>query len=664
MLTLLLAGQFKVFAAASPKPRAPRAPRARKAKTPKTASKTAGKEKPASAVATVTVPAPEPAAAEAIEASSGDDEELLRLHQELMDQIEERKRAQAALSAQLGVAGSSSSKGTTVSASQKKVKPTELTFPASTASEVPPPPAKDTAEQAPAAISAQSPTSTDDIPPPPANPNTMNIVFVGAECAPWSKTGGLGDVMGALPKALAARGHRVMCIAPRYAAYDDAWETGVRHRIRCFGQDHEVGFYHTFKDGVDHVFIDHNAYLSVGSDIYGGNRAEIQFRCALLCKAALEAPWVVPCGEGPYGDDNLVFVANDWHTALLPVYLQAHYRDHGKYTYARAVFVLHNIAHQGRAPMDELYNFEIPDQYRELFRLDDPVGGEHMNIMKAGVATAHRMVAVSHGYAWECQTQDGGWGLDETLRENAWKLRGVVNGIDVNDWHPSIDHHLDEDGYHRYDVSSVDGGKAACKAALQKEMGLPVDPTIPLLAFIGRLDYQKGVDLIRDNYEWLMSENVQLVMLGSGRDDLEGALRDMEARNNNKCRNWVGFSTQMAHRITAGADILLMPSRFEPCGLNQLYAMAYGTVPVVHAVGGLRDTVKPFNPFENSGTGWTFEWADAGAFKHAMGDALYTYREHKDSFKGLMVRGMEQDLSWEHAAAQYEDVLVEAKYQW
>ena len=503
-----------------------------------------------------------------------------------------------------------------------------------------------------------------EVDPAPVNPNAMNVVFVGAECAPWSKTGGLGDVMGALPKSMASRGHRVMTIAPRYKNYDDAWETGVRHRIRVFNQDHEVGFYHTFKDGVDHVFIDHSTFLSCGDDIYGGNRQDIQFRCALLCKAALEAPWVVPCGGAPYGDENLVFVANDWHTALLPVYLQAHYRDHGKYTYARSIFVLHNIAHQGRAPMDDLNNFEIPESYTELFRLYDPIGGEHMNIMKAGVFTAHRMVAVSHGYAWECQTQDGGWGLDGVLRENAWKLRGVVNGIDTHDWHPSIDVHLGEDGYTKYDITTMEQGKAACKAALQKELGLPVNPDVPLLAFIGRLDYQKGVDLIRDNYEWLMSEGVQLVMLGSGRDDLEGALRDMEARNNTKCRSWVGFSVKMAHRITAGADILLMPSRFEPCGLNQLYAMAYGTVPVVHAVGGLRDTVKPFNPFENTGTGWTFEWADAGAFREAMGNALYTYREHGESFKDVQRRGMDQDLSWEHAAEQYEDVLVQAKYQW
>ena len=583
-----------------------------------------------------------------------DDQELWRLHEELMRQIDERKRVQAEIKGSL--AGKLDTATRKPAGVQKTSRPRQpIAIPKKSLAPPPPPPAPQ-----PPSPSPTPPSSS----PPPQNPNAMNVIIVGAECAPWSKTGGLGDVMGALPQALASRGHRVMAIAPRYASYKDAWDTGVGHRMRVFGQEHEVGYFHMFKSGVDHVFVDHPSFMAHSSDIYGGSRHDIQFRCALLCKAALEAPWVVPCGGITYGDENLVFIANDWHTALLPVYLQAHYRDHGQYTYARSVFVLHNIAHQGRGPMDDLHNLEIPPQYTELFRLYDPIGGEHMNIMKAGVSTAHRMVAVSHGYAWECQTQEGGWGLDAVIRENGWKLRGVVNGIDVHDWNPSVDVHLESDGYRRYDINSLDQGKGACKAALQAEWGLPVNPDVPVLGFIGRLDYQKGVDLIRDNYEWLMSQGVQLILLGTGREDLEAALRDMEARNKDKCRGWVGFSVHMAHRITAGADILLMPSRFEPCGLNQLYAMAYGTVPVVHAVGGLRDTVKAFNPYENTGTGWTFEWADAGAFRKALEDAIYTYREHRDSFKGLQVRGMAQDLSWEHAASQYEDVLVQAKYQW
>ena len=493
--------------------------------------------------------------------------DLQKLHDELMQQIADRKKAQAELSSIL----SRDNKPAPSPPSQTKV-----TSDTTVHEE------KQHIEREEETSGSHENTTDDTV---EANPDTMNIVMVASECAPWSKTGGLGDVVGALPKFLAQRGHRVMVVVPRYKCYDDAWETGVRHRVRVLGQDHEFGYFHAFIDGVDFVFVDHPSYLSFGDDIYGGSRADIQFRCALLCKAALEAPWVVPCGGTVYGDESLVFIANDWHAALLPVYLQAHYRDHGQMGFARSVFVIHNIAHQGRAPMDELEPFEIPDNYRELFRLDDPVGGEHMNVMKAGLITAHRIVAVSNGYAWECQTQEGGWGLDAVIRENNWKLRGVVNGIDTNEWNPSIDTHLESDGYQKYDISKFEEGKAACKAALQRELGLPENPDVPMLGFIGRLDYQKGVDLICDNYEWLMSQGVQLVLLGSGRDDLENMLRDMENRNNDKCRAWVGFSVRTAHRITAAADILLMPSRFEPCGLNQLYAMAYGTVPIVHAVG-------------------------------------------------------------------------------
>jgi len=492
----------------------------------------------------------------------------------------------------------------------------------------------------------------------------MKAVVVGAECAPWSKTGGLGDVMGSLPKALAGRGHRTMVVCPRYGDYDGVHDTGVAVCFRVFNSEHEVRYFHQYKDGVDYVFVNHGSFHGRGSDIYGGSRLDVAFRCALLCKAALEAPWHVPCGGVCYGDDNLVFIANDWHTALLPVYLEEHYRKYDQMTFARSVFVIHNIAHQGRGPFNEMENFEIPEAARHTFFLDDPIGGEHMNIMKAGITAAHRLVAVSHGYAWECQTQEGGWGLDELLREVSWKFRGIVNGIDTSEWDPASDPHLRSDGYRNYSTGDLDKGKAACKAALQRELGLPVDPNMPLLGFIGRLDYQKGVDLIRDSYEWIMSQGCQLVMLGSGRDDLENDLRQMENANPQQCRAWVGFNVAMAHRITAGCDVLLMPSRFEPCGLNQLYAMHYGTVPVVHAVGGLRDTVECYDPYQNSGMGWTFDSADAEQLKSSLNHALMTYRHHRESFRGLQVRGMERDLSWNNAAEQYEEVMVAAKYQW
>lgn len=501
-------------------------------------------------------------------------------------------------------------------------------------------------------------------PPPLAGPNVMNVILVAAECAPFSKTGGLGDVAGALPKALARRGHRVMVVAPRYGDYAGTQDSGVRKRYKVAGQDMEVCYFQTYIDGVDFVFIDSPIFRHIENNIYGGNRLDILRRMTLFCKAAVEVPWHVPCGGVCYGDGNLVFIANDWHTALLPVYLKAYYRDNGLMTYTRSVLVIHNIAHQGRGPVDDFSYVDLPPHYLDYFKMYDPVGGEHFNIFAAGLKTADRIVTVSHGYAWELKTVEGGWGLHGIINENDWKFRGIVNGIDSRDWNPQFDVHLKSDGYTNYSLETLKPGKAQCKAALQRELGLPVREDIPLVGFIGRLDHQKGVDLIAEAIPWMVGQDVQVVMLGTGRPDLEQMLKEFEGQHRNSVRGWVGFSVKTAHRITAGADILLMPSRFEPCGLNQLYAMSYGTVPVVHAVGGLRDTVHPFDPFNEQGLGWTFERAEANCLINALGNCLYTYRQYKQSWEGLQRRGMTQDLSWDHAAVNYEEVLVAAKYQW
>ncbi|KAL0909223.1 hypothetical protein M5K25_020070 [Dendrobium thyrsiflorum] len=499
---------------------------------------------------------------------------------------------------------------------------------------------------------------------PLAGVNVMNILFVAAECAPWSKTGGLGDVAGALPKALARRGHRVMVVVPMYGDYPEAENTGVRKRYKVDGQDIEVSYYHAYIDGVDFVFLECSLFRHCQHNIYGGDRREILKRMILFCKAAVEVPWHVPCGGACYGDGNLVFIANDWHTALLPVYLKAYYRDHGVMKYARSVLVVHNIAHQGRGPVENFFHVDLPEQYLDLFKLYDPVGGDHFNIFAAGLKTADRVVTVSHGYAWELKTSEGGWGLHEIINHNDWKFRGIVNGIDTNDWNPKLDVYLQSDGYTNYSLKTLKTGKPKCKAALQKELSLPLGAKVPVIAFIGRLDHQKGVDIIGDAMPWIASQDVQLIMLGSGRPDLEDMLRRFQGQYHDKVRGWVGFSVKMAHRITAGADILLMPSRFEPCGLNQLYAMTYGTVPVVHAVGGLRDTVIQFDPHKETGHGWTFDRAEPGKLTNALGNCLNTYWNHESSWEGLQMRGMTQDLSWDNAAKIYEEVLVAAKYQW
>ncbi|RZR87835.1 hypothetical protein BHM03_00015312 [Ensete ventricosum] len=410
-----------------------------------------------------------------------------------------------------------------------------------------------------------------------------------------------------------------------------------------------------------------------------GNYAEPKDTGVRRCyKVYGQVPWHVPCGGVCYGDGNLAFVANDWHTALVPVYLKAYYRDNGLMKYARSVLVIHNIAHQvgssrasffvksikGRGAVEDFFHTDLPKNYIDLFKLYDPIGGDHFNIFAAGLKTADRVVTVSHGYARELKTSQGGWGLHRIINDDDWKLRGIVNGIDTKDWNPELDAHLSSDGYTNYSSGTVKTGKPQCKAALQKELGLTVRRNVPVIGFIGRLDHQKGVDLIAEAMPWIVAQDVQLVMLGTGRPDLEEVLRRSEIENHDKVRGWVGFSVKMAHRITAGADILLMPSRFEPCGLNQLYAMKYGTVPVVHAVGGLRDTVAPFDPVTETGYGWAFERAESGMLVRALGDCLNTYWNHKKSWEGLQTRGMTQDLSWDAAAKHYEEVLVAAKYQW
>lgn len=324
----------------------------------------------------------------------------------------------------------------------------------------------------------------------------------------------------------------------------------------------------------------------------------------------------------------------------------------------------HLLVVQGRGPVGDFYHVDLPEHYMDLFKMHDPVGGEHFNIFAAGLKTADRVVTVSHGYAWELKTSEGGWGLHGIINDIDWKMMGIVNGIDPKEWSPQYDVHLTSDGYTNYSLETLQTGKAQCKAALQQELGLPVREDVPLIGFIGRLDNQKGVDIIAEAIPWMMGQDVQLVMLGTGRQDLEQMLRDFENHHRDKIRGWVGFSVKVAHRITAGIDILLMPSRFEPCGLNQLYAMNYGTIPVVHSVGGLRDTVVPFDPFNESGLGWTFDSAKANKLIHALGNCLLTYRQYKKSWEGLQRRGMTQDLSWDHASEKYEEVLVAAKYQW
>lgn len=493
----------------------------------------------------------------------------------------------------------------------------------------------------------------------------LQICSVTAEVAPFSKTGGLGDVAAALPPALTALGHRVITVAPRYRAYPEAWDTGVRLYFPLFGTVHEVRVFHAAPPGLgDIYFIDHPAICRGGiyGDAHGGYHDNL-FRFALLSRAGIEvARRFGPAGGPALADAGPVrFLTHDWHTGLLPVYLRAHYQAQGLLADATSVHVIHNLAHQGLAGMDAFQGLDLPQSYAQTVEMSGV-----LNCMKAGLVSADRIVTVSPTYAREITTGAFGCGLDGILRTRHRDLRGILNGIDTTAWNPGLDPHIAETygpealGDPTDDDSNGPvAGKAACKRALQEEVGLPPATHLPLVGFIGRLTGQKGIDLLEQVGGWLATNGAaQLVVLGTGESRYEHALARLQARWPGRVAAHIAFDNGLAHRITAGADILVMPSRFEPCGLNQLYALAYGTVPVVHATGGLADTVPTFNPATDTGLGWAFAPPTTGAFQQALGFALTTWHQHPATFRRIALRGMAPDRGWEPSAKAYAEVLV------
>jgi starch synthase len=472
----------------------------------------------------------------------------------------------------------------------------------------------------------------------------MDVVFVASEMAPFSKTGGLGDVAGALPRALAARGHRVLAISPGYAPIAGSTELPYRARFHLFGAIHEVGYRAVDADGVRWLLVDNPCFHRSG--IYGDGEGPYRdnlFRYTLLTRAALAAAAALPVGGRPLGD-RVLFHANDWHTSLLPVYLDALYRPSGRFTRAATVLGLHNLGHHGSAPGDRFAELDLGPRWLPVLDMHG-----RLDPLKAGIVTADALVAVSPTYAKQIQI-DHGFGLEGLLRSRTARLVGILNGID-DSWDPRTDPHLPA----HYDANDL-RGKAACKAALQHELGLPVRPDVPLLGSVGRLDHQKGIDLLQEIAPWLLAHDVQLVMLGSGSPEHGAFVDSLHHRWPDRARGMVGFSEPLAHRIEAGADLFLMPSRFEPCGLNQMYSMRYGTVPIVHATGGLADTVITVDPSHDRGTGWAFPEMRADSFVKALEFALLTYDRYPDAWRVIQRRGMTTDFSWDRSAALYESV--------
>ncbi|KAE9595842.1 hypothetical protein Lal_00031022 [Lupinus albus] len=500
----------------------------------------------------------------------------------------------------------------------------------------------------------------------------MNLIFVGTEVGPWSKTGGLGDVLGGLPSALAANGHRVMTIVPRYDQYKDAWDTSVVAEVKVGNRTEKVGFFHCYKRGVDRVFVDHPVFLEKvwgksGTKLYGpaagDDYEDNQLRFSLFCQAALLAPRVLNLKgskyfAGPYGED-VIFIANDWHTALLPCYLKTIYQPLGIFKNAQVVFCIHNIAYQGRFPFVDFSLLNLPDQFKSSFDFLDghvkPVIGRKINWMKAGIIESHLVLTVSPYYAQELVSgPDKGVELDNIIRKNG--ITGIVNGMDVQEWNPSTDKYITV----KYTAATVLEGKALLKEALQAEVGLPVDRNIPLICFIGRLEEQKGSDILVEAIPQFIKENVQIVALGTGKKQMEKQLQQLEVSYPDKARGVAKFNVPLAHMIIAGADFILIPSRFEPCGLIQLQAMRYGTVPLVASTGGLVDTVKEgFTGFQMGAFNVecdAVDPADVDALAKTVKRALAVHGT--PAFREIIKNCMAQDLSWKGPAKKWEEVLL------
>lgn len=475
----------------------------------------------------------------------------------------------------------------------------------------------------------------------------MHIVHVSSEILPWSKAGGLGDVSGALPPALAARGHRVVTVAPRYRAYDGAVDTGWKGGAWLYGQSHEVRWFHQHKDGVDHLFVDHPSFHRDG--IYGDDRGAFGdnlFRFALLSRVALQVPQL-PWSDGPM-DDEVVFHANDWHAALVPLLLDAVMRPAGRFLRASSVLALHNVAHHGAESTAHFDALDLAPRWKATLA--------HMNLLsplKGGVSTADQLITVSPNYAMEI-TQTRGHGLEALLSARWNDLHGIVNGVG-DEWDPATDALLPA----TFDADDLTG-KATCKRALQERLQLDPDADRPVFGFIGRLVHQKGLDLMEGLVPWLVERGAQVVLLGSGQPQWEQWMLGLGARFGGRVGTWVGYDEALAHLITAGCDGLLMPSRFEPCGLNQLYALRYGTIPVVHATGGLVDTVEPVDLAADTGTGYRFWPFDLGPAIGACQAFLALYAEDRPGFSRLQRRGMAQRFDWGRAAQAYESVYERA----
>ena len=469
----------------------------------------------------------------------------------------------------------------------------------------------------------------------------MKILFAASECVPFIKTGGLADVVGALTPVLKAQGADVRVILPLYAAipqeYVNQMKLECEFEVELCWRRQYCGIKSLEYQGVTFYFVD-NQYYFGRSYIYGLGGDEYE-RFGFFDRAVIDAlvhldfkPDVVHC--------------HDWQTGMIPALLKIQYAQYPFYQDMKTVYTIHNLQYQGVFPIKAVQDtLGLGDS---LFTSDKLECYGCANYMKAGLVYADELTTVSPSYADEIQTAFYGERLDGLLRARKDQLVGILNGIDINDYDPAKDPQI----YANYDPYHL-GGKEICKQELQKELGLEVDPTVPLVGIISRLSNQKGFDLIECVIRELMATGIQLVVLGMGEAKYTNLFSWAESEYPGRLATRFAMNHQLAHRIYAGSDMFLMPSQFEPCGLSQMIAMRYGSVPIARETGGLRDTVLSYNKFTDEGNGFTFFNYNAHDMLHTVRRAVHYYNNNRDVWYRLIVRGMTGDYSWYSSAGKY-----------
>ena len=483
----------------------------------------------------------------------------------------------------------------------------------------------------------------------------MKILMITSEAVPFAKTGGLADAVSALAISLRKQGHDVKIVMPRFYKIDRAKLKSIDQPVAVAAGQIEtwVKFYYADLPGSDIpvYFIDHEQ--AYGRDGIYGTKAEPDFhdnpyRSALLCHGAFQLCRFL----GWYPD---IMHAHDWFCALVPVLLK-HVCRNGYFAHTASVFTIHNLGYQGWYPKDSFPALGID------WNLYHGAGLERngsINLLQSAISCADMITTVSPTYAGEMQTTEGGFGLDGLLRVRSDCVRGVLNGCDLETWNPKKDKLLPKN----FDAKDL-SGKAICKAELQKRMGLPVDPDIPLIGIVTRLAEQKGIaEVFAPTYGSIFSMcvnmNIQFAILGSGEKWCEDEINAIQSRLPN-LRAYIGYDESLSHLIEAGSDFFLMPSRYEPCGLNQMYSMLYGTLPIVRRTGGLADTVEQYNEATGDGTGFLFDSLTPGAIYDTVGWAVYAYYNKKDHIKKMQLKGMKKDFSWERSVEGYMSIYSEA----